>query len=436
MSMQERTNDQARCSERRLLAQYAVTRVLSECVTLKDAGQEILQAIGESLDWELGMFWTVDEQAELLRFVDLWHAPKIEASEFIEDSRQQTFQRGLGLTGCAWASGRPIWIPDIAREPNFRRAPMAAKVELHGGVAFPVRKGDRIYGIIEFFSHEIRKPDQDVLDMVADIGIKLGQFVDREQTEEALRQAESLAEVARLLGDIGHDIGNMLMPIVTGATLLKGEFNECYGRLPENVTSTFHPSRDLVNELTDMISHGGRRIQDRVREMADSVKGLTRMPEFVPCRIADVVLGVYGALRILADEHGVILYVDGLETLPIIQVDENRLFNAIYNLVNNAIPEVPRGGSVTVRGRTDATGQNVCLSVVDTGKGMHPEVAASLFTYRAISRKVGGTGLGTKIVKDVVDAHGGTISVESEPGVGTSFHITLPVEGPVVPKEI
>ena len=109
MSMQERTNDQARRSERRLLAQYAVTRVLSECVTLKDASQEILQAIGESLDWELGMFWTVDEQAELLRFVDLWHAPKIEASEFIEDSRQQTFQRGVGLTGCAWASGRAIW---------------------------------------------------------------------------------------------------------------------------------------------------------------------------------------------------------------------------------------------------------------------------------------------------------------------------------------
>ncbi len=61
---------------------------------------------------------------------------------------------------------------------------------------------------------------------------------------------------------------------------------------------------------------------------------------------------------------------------------------------------------------------------------MSPEVRDSLFTYRAISSKAGGTGLGTKIVKDVVDAHGGTISVESEEGKGTAFHITLFVDGP------
>jgi signal transduction histidine kinase len=91
---------------------------------------------------------------------------------------------------------------------------------------------------------------------------------------------------------------------------------------------------------------------------------------------------------------------------------------------------VPSGGSVTVQGYTDRPRRNIVLSVVDTGKGMSPEVRDSLFTYQAISRKVGGTGLGTKIVKDVVDAHGGSITVESEQGVGTAFHITLPVEGP------
>lgn len=89
---------QARRSERRLRVQYAVTRVLAESSTLKDAGHEILRAIGESLDWELGMFWAVDKQAELLRFVDLWHAPQVEASEFIQDSRERTFQRGVGLS--------------------------------------------------------------------------------------------------------------------------------------------------------------------------------------------------------------------------------------------------------------------------------------------------------------------------------------------------
>ncbi|MGH7258865.1 MAG: ATP-binding protein [Nitrospiraceae bacterium] len=417
-------------AEHRLMAQYAVTRVLADSATLKDAGQEILRAIGESLDWELGMFWNVDGQADVLRFIDLWHAPQVEAPAFCEDSRERTFQRGVGLIGHVWASGSPIWIPDVARDPNFRRASMAARVGLHSAVAFPVRKGERIYGVIEFFSHEIRVPDQDILDMVADIGIKVGQFVDREQTAEALRQAEALAEVARLLGDIGHDIKNMLMPIVSGATLLEQELEECYGRLSESGIDNLKPSRDLTKELIDMIQRGSRRIQGRVREMAELVKGITRLPEFAPCRVSDVVSGVYAALRILADERRVVLRGDGLDTLPVIQADESRLFNAIYNLVNNAIPEVPPGGSITVCGRTNPAGTSVCLSVTDTGKGMTAEVLASLFTYRAISRKIGGTGLGTKIVKDVINAHGGGITVESDLGVGTAFHITLPVEGP------
>ena len=430
---------QVKRSERRLLAQYALTRVLAESATLKDAGQEILRAIGESLDWKLGMFWNVDNQADVLRFVNLWHAPNIEASAFCEDSRERTFQRGVGLIGQVWASGRPTWIPDVVRDPSFHRAPVAAQVGLglHGWCGFPVCKGERMYGVIEFFTQEIREAEEDILEMMADIGIKVGQFVDRKETDEDLRRAEMkileegrLAEVARVLGDIAHDIKNMLMPVVTGASLLEEELNESYGQLPLPVAGAAARSRDLTKELIDMIQNGSRRIQDRVGEFADSVKGLTRPAQFGPCRIAEVVSSVYAILQIPAAERGVVLLVADLETLPVIHADESRLFNAFYNLVNNAIPEVPSGGSVTVQGRTEQTGKTIVLSVIDTGKGMPPEVRESLFTYQAISRKVGGTGLGTKIVKDVVDAHAGRITVATEPGMGTSFHITLPVEGP------
>jgi signal transduction histidine kinase len=424
-------------SERRLASEYAVTRVLAESATLKDTGQAVLQAIGESLDWELGMFWSRDEQAQCLRFVDLWHAPHVEATEFVDDSRGRTFQRGEGLTGRVWASGKPIWIPDIVTDPNFRRAQMAARAGLHGAFGFPVCKGKELYGVMEFFSPESREPDQNVIDMVADIGIKLGLFVDRKRTEEELHRTEArlleeqrLAEVARVLGDIGHDLKNMLMPIVSGAELLEEELSECFSKLPQPAVSAIKSSRDLTHELIEMIRQGAGRIHERVKEIADSVKGLTRAPQFAPCRIADIVSSVYATLRILADERRVTLRAEELDTLPVIRADESRLFNAIYNLVNNAVPEVPSGGSVTVEGRTHSSGKKIMLSVRDTGKGMSPEVRDSLFTYQAISRKIGGTGLGTKIVKDVVDAHGGSITVESTEGVGTAFHITLSVDGP------
>jgi signal transduction histidine kinase len=383
------------------------------------------------------MFWSLDEQTQVLRFVDLWHAPHVEAIEFVEDSRGRTFQRGEGLIGRVWATGKPIWIPDVVTDPKFRRAQMATRVGLHGGFAFPVLKGKELYGVIDFFSRESREPDQEVLEMVADLGIKIGLFVDRKRTEDDLRRTEAqlleeqrLGEVARVLGDIGHDLKNMLMPILSGAELLEQELSECFSKLPEPAVSAAKPSRDLTHELIEMIRQGSRRIHERVKEIADSVKGLTRPPQFAPCRLADVVSNVCAILRILADERKVALRTEGLETLPLIRADESRLFNAIYNLVNNAIPEVPSGGSVTVQGRTDQAGRNVVLSIIDTGRGMSPEVRDSLFTYQAVSRKIGGTGLGTKIVKDVVDAHGGTITVESIEGVGTAFHITLSIEGP------
>jgi signal transduction histidine kinase len=136
---------------------------------------------------------------------------------------------------------------------------------------------------------------------------------------------------------------------------------------------------------------------------------------------------VFGTLDLMAKKQGVTLTCEGLDGLPPIEADEQRLFNAFYNLVNNAIPEVPSGGSITVSGRMDAEKGAIILSVADTGKGMSPDVRESLFTYAALSTKPGGSGIGMKIVKDVVDAHHGRISVESESGKGTTFHIWIPL---------
>ncbi len=424
-------------SGRRLAAEYAVTRILAESATIKDAVNGVLRVVGENLDWELGMFWEMEPQNQRLRFVDLWHAPDVEAAEFIKDSKGRTFTRGEGLVGRVWDTGKSLWIPDVCADPSFRRADMAARAGLHGAFAFPVSKGERLYGVIDCFTRTRREPDRDVLEMLADLGIKVGLFVDRKRTEQELRETEArlvqeqrLAEVARVLGDIGHDLKNLLMPITGGAELLEEELSECFATLPETTAAAIKPARERTHELTEMIKQNSRRINDRVKEIADSVKGLTRPPQFAPCRLAEVVSNVYQTLRILADEQHVVLRAEGLDALPVIRADESRLFNAIYNLVNNAIPEVPSGGSVTIRGRLYESGKHVVLSVVDTGKGMSPEVRDSLFSYQAISRKVGGTGLGTKIVKDVVDAHGGTITVESTEGKGTAFHITLAIDGP------
>jgi len=176
-----------------------------------------------------------------------------------------------------------------------------------------------------------------------------------------------------------------------------------------------------------MFNNSSRRIQDRVKEIADCVKGLSAPPEFAPCRLERIVKEVMETMSWWADQQGVTIQTSALDQLPEIVADERRLFNALYNLINNAIPEVPRGGQIKIAAKEEPVGVSIHITVADTGKGMAPEIRDSLFTSAAKSRKRGGTGLGTKIVKDVVDAHNGTISVESQLGIGTTVHIYLPL---------
>jgi signal transduction histidine kinase len=130
----------------------------------------------------------------------------------------------------------------------------------------------------------------------------------------------------------------------------------------------------------------------------------------------------------VAQEKGITLLHEGIAELPEMQADASRLFNAFYNLVNNAIADVPNGGSITIKGQCDSRGKTVHLSVVDTGRGMTAEIRETLFTPKVLSLKQGGTGLGIKIVKDVIEAHSGVIAVESAINVGTTFHIHLPMD--------
>jgi len=249
----------------------------------------------------------------------------------------------------------------------------------------------------------------------------------------AIQQAKQFedakkAEVVTLLGDIGHDMKNLLTPVLAGVELLQGEVNELFGGMSTAELSKKKVNKEICDEAGDMAQNGIRRLHDRVKEMADCVKGLSAPPNFALCAVGLVILEVFQTLQGLAREKQITLRTEGLESLPEFHADERRLYNAFYNLINNAIPETPPGGSITVRGHLDQDTGGIALAVADMGHGMPPEIRERLFSAKAVSTKKGGTGLGTKIVKDVVDAHNGKIWVESAPGVGTTFHLRFPLD--------
>ena len=249
----------------------------------------------------------------------------------------------------------------------------------------------------------------------------------------AIQQAKQFedakkAEMVTLLGDISHDMKNLLTPVCTGMELLRGEVTELFGGMSKAELSEKKASKELCDEAGEMALNGIRRLHDRVKDMADCVKGLSAPPNFSLCAVGPVVLEVFHTLQGLARDKQITLRTDGLELLPEIHADERRLYNAFYNLINNAIPETPPGGSITVRGHLDQDTGSIALAVADTGRGMSPEIRDRLFSANAVSTKKGGTGLGTKIVKDVVDTHKGKIWVESETGGGTTFQLRFPLD--------
>jgi PAS domain S-box-containing protein len=179
-------------TERRLAVQYTTAHVLAAEPHLTAAIPQVLRAICEALGWSVAGMWKVDPRSNSINCVEVWHAPGISVQDFEAASRGASMPPGVGLPGRVWASGQPAWIPDVTQDRNFPRAPFAVKVGLHSGLGFPVRHGPRVLGVMEFFSHEILQPDDDLLKMLDAIGSQIGQFIERQRMEVALSDSEAL----------------------------------------------------------------------------------------------------------------------------------------------------------------------------------------------------------------------------------------------------
>jgi signal transduction histidine kinase/integral membrane sensor domain MASE1 len=395
-----------------------VAAMLVQAASWQEGVLSALSIVCGRLGWAVGAMWRVDEEAGCLRHACAWCPPTAQVSAFVELSQKMSFVPGRGLPGRTWEQRQPVWIEDVVNDANFPRASAAAQAGLHAAFALPLMAGGQVIGVMEFFSAEVRKPDQELLRMLIALASQLGEYIFRNQSQARVEALEEAGRQTReFLAMLGHELRNPLAPIRNAVSAMQAHpladqaLRPSMGIIDRQVT---HLSR-LVDDLLDVSRVTSGKIELR-QEALD---------------LRSVVARAIEASRALIDERGHTLQADMPEEAIEVMGDLIRLSQVLQNLLNNAAKFTPPGGRIELRlERKDGA---ALLGVRDSGIGIPSQLLSKVFGLfvqgdRGLDRTEGGLGIGLTLVREIVLLHGGRVLATSDgPGRGAHFVVHLPL---------
>jgi signal transduction histidine kinase len=227
-----------------------------------------------------------------------------------------------------------------------------------------------------------------------------------------LEHAEQLRR--NLVADVAHELRTPLSNI-------QGYLEAIRDRVMKANAATIRS----LNEETALLS----RLVDELQELSLAEAGELKLV-YQAEDIANVVKQVVTSWQPQVAAKEISLSLDLPDNLPLVNIDRQRVNQVLYNLLENAVAHTHKGGTINVAATNQGDWVEVCVS--DTGEGIPAEDLPNIFERfyrvdRSRARATGGSGLGLTIAKRMVEAHGGQITVQSEPGKGSSFSFTLPI---------
>ncbi|MCP4538227.1 MAG: response regulator [Chloroflexi bacterium] len=327
------------------------------------------------------------------------------------------------FVGRAFQTGRPVLVQDTVQTPAyFDQTP-----DVRSALAAPVRVGGRIVAVLHAESPDKNAFGEDKLRLFATIAGQLGVALDNArlyqrlgaQAAELSQAYEELREINRLRTELVQNVGHELrtpLGLVKGYVelLLAGDL----GDIPNNQRTALEVVRARAASLERLI-HNLTVLQSVPRE------ALTLASMSI-----DKVLGhVLAEYRLSAQKAGVVFRDEFTVDLPLVMGDRTRLHLVLSHLADNAVKFSPDGGTIAVCAWADQ--ERVFVSIADEGIGIPFEHRKRIFErfYQvdgSASRRFGGMGVGLALVWEIIEAHDGTVDVESEPGKGSIFTIALP----------
>jgi protein-histidine pros-kinase len=322
---------------------------------------------------------------------------------------------------------RPIYIKNIQNDPRAMDREFYRRNGLVSYLGLPLVAHEKVLGVFVFLTREEREFPAEELDFLSTLAVQAAIAIHNSQLYEQTRnQAADLERAAKLQADfsamIAHDLRAPLSNIIGATGIMEnglvGAMNEGQkkwtGRIKTNASSLI----ELVNDFLDVSKIEAGKIDISCE----------------PTDVKELIVNARENHLPIANDKKIALTSESDPSLPRIDADARRLDQVLNNLLSNSLKFTPAGGTIRIRAVPE-DGTGIRVEVTDTGAGISRDEIDGLFqkyrqTESGKKSQHKGTGLGLVICKMIVEAHGGTIRVESEAGKGTTFSFTLPLVNP------
>ena len=392
-----------------------VSRTINSALNLDDALNAITREACELMRAKMCSLMLLDESREWL---------DVRASHGASEAYLHKPRLGVSesFVGVVVRRRKPLQLENVQSAGQYQNVDVARREGLVSLLSVPLLYGGRVIGALNVYTgrpYNYSNEEVRILSMFAElsaIAIEKARLYERVvDVEDHLRQNEKLSALGLLAAEVAHEIRN-----------------------PLTVMKMLYHSLDLQFPAKDPRSTDARIISEKIdhlNKIVEQVLVLSRTaePQLAPVDLNRLIEELNLLMRHKLKNAGVVCIRELQANLPLVAADSTQLEQIFLNLSLNAVEAMPEGGTLTVETRTFASdgktndGAWVQIQFRDTGRGMTMEEQRGAFRSLLKTTKRKGTGLGLAIVGRIVEAHRGTIDVQSSLGRGTTITIKLPV---------